>query len=149
MHARSASDAEIHQDTLLMKHSRAHWINTWIILETARWLLVGVQYGHRFIHVIDPSPVKNRQAFDVASCAALQLGFKWKKKKEYLKFSNLIKKETKTVYDCGNAQPSSISSINELSYRDENPTKIETSGQRAISLMEHSASAVQNSVQES
>lgn len=88
---------------------------------------MGVQYGHRFIHVIDPSPVKNRQAFDVASCAALQLGFKWKKKKEYLKFSNLIKKETKTVYDCGNAQPSSISSINELSYRDENPTKIETS----------------------
>lgn len=158
MDARSASDAEIHQDTLLMKHSRTHRINTWIILETARWLLVGVQYRgpiHRCYR--SSSRQKSASCSTLLLCAALQPGFRRKKKEIVSRIfeANLILKRNPT------AKPSRFGTIvwpklfiyilasdaiNELSYAGL-ATKIQTSGQRAIANTV--ASAVENSVQES
>lgn len=100
MDARSASDAEIHQDTLLMKHSRTHRINTWIILETARWLLVGVQYRgpiHRCYR--SSSRQKSASCSTLLLCAALQPGFKRKKKEIVSRIfeANLILKRNPTA----------------------------------------------------
>lgn len=100
MDARSASDAEIHQDTLLMKHSRTHRINTWIILETARWLLVGVQYRgpiHRCYR--SSSRQKSASCSTLLLCAALQPGFRRKKKEIVSRIfeANLILKRNPTA----------------------------------------------------
>lgn len=83
-----------------MKHSRTHRINTWIILETARWLLVGVQYRGP-IHRCYRSSSRQKSASCSTSllCAALQPGFRRKKKEIVSRIfeANLILKRNPTA----------------------------------------------------